>query len=400
MHILFTVPEPATPRAYRLNPAFANSLRQALQGSGPSGAFGLLCDDGAAAQTVTMAELDAWARGQWEAILYFMVGSVGAALNSKAGARATSSMKKILEMGNFVSVRGGRVNITKQGFAFLLDEANTQVWTLLIVYLGSAESVRIPDSTLCSLMVTQLQMDPVEMLSFLFMLGSLEFGKAYSTKRLTDTQKHMLDDLNDFGIVSRVSSDPSRFYPTRLATTLTSSETMSILSDVSSITSMRGNGYIVLETNHRIYAYTSSPLQVAVLNLFVKLTGRQANFIAGKLTKDSVQRAISYGITADQIISYLASNAHGQLRRNKTILPPTVVDQIRLWQIEGDRMLATPGYLLKQFPGQKDYKEMVDYAEALGVLVWRNDEELCFFASSVEQLSAYMQKKAANNAAK
>jgi transcription initiation factor TFIIH subunit 4 len=150
MHILFTVPEPATPRAYRLNPAFANSLRQALQGSGASGAFGLLFDndDQRADPPATTARLDAWARGQWEAILYYMVGSVGAALNSKAGARATSSMKKILELGNFVSVRGGRVNITKEGFAFLLQEANTQVWTLLIVYLGSAESVGIPGSAI------------------------------------------------------------------------------------------------------------------------------------------------------------------------------------------------------------------------------------------------------------
>jgi transcription initiation factor TFIIH subunit 4 len=248
--------------------------------------------------------------------------------------------------------------------------------------------------------MTQLQMDPVEMLSFLFMLGSLEFGKAYSTEKLTATQKHMLDDLNDFGIVLRLSNNDGRFYPTRLATTLTSSDTTSILSDAGSITSMRGNGYIVLETNHRLYAYTSSPLQVAVLNLFVKLTGRQANFIAGKLTTDSFQRAISYGITSDQIISYLATNAHGQLQKNKTVLPPTVVDQIRLWQIEGDRMQATPGFLLTQFPSEQEYKETVEYAEALGVLIWRNDEKHCFFASSVEQLSAYLRKKSARNGAK
>ena len=33
-------------------------------------------------------------------------------------------------------------------------------------------------------------------------------------------------------------------------------------------------------------------------------------------------------------------------------------------------------------------------------LVWRNDEKLCFFASSVEQLSAYLRKKSARNGAK
>src|ERR1700753_2953629 len=242
-------------------------------------------------------------------------------------------------------------------------------------------------------------MNQDDMLAFLFMLGSLELGQDYSTRHLTETQTIMLDDLTDFGIVYRPQNDDSRFYPTRLATTLTSSDTISILGDGSSV-SGHGRGHIILETNHRIYAYTSSPLQVAVLDLFVKLHSRFPNLVSGKLTKDSVQRAISYGITSDQIISYLTANAHPQMQKQHPILPPTVVDQIRLWQIEGDRMKTTTGFLLKEFATVQEYKDTAQYADTLGVLVWKNDAKMCFFASKIDQLQVYLKNKSAAAAAK
>ena len=44
-------------------------------------------------------------------------------------------------------------------------------------------------------------MDPVDILHFLFLLGSLELGQDYDMKSLTPTQKGMLEDLRDYGIV-------------------------------------------------------------------------------------------------------------------------------------------------------------------------------------------------------
>lgn len=44
-------------------------------------------------------------------------------------------------------------------------------------------------------------MDSVEVLHFLMMLGSLELGQDYSKETLTPTQKHMLEDLREYGIV-------------------------------------------------------------------------------------------------------------------------------------------------------------------------------------------------------
>jgi transcription initiation factor TFIIH subunit 4 len=90
---------------------------------------------------MSIEDLDVWARGQWESILYYMVGSTGAAMNT-GGSKIFSGTKKLLRMGNFVTVNGERAAITKEGFTFLLQDANAQVWSLLIVYLDNSSSVR------------------------------------------------------------------------------------------------------------------------------------------------------------------------------------------------------------------------------------------------------------------
>ncbi|KAL9629632.1 MAG: hypothetical protein Q9164_006794, partial [Protoblastenia rupestris] len=199
-------------------------------------------------------------------------------------------------------------------------------------------------------------MDEVEVLSFLFMLGSLELGLPYSKANLTDTQLQMLQDLGDYGIIYQPSALTANvFYPTRLATSLTS-DINGLRSSSLASASDHNRGYIVIETNYRIYAYTSSNLQIAILSLFARLITQYPNMVAGKITRESIRRAVSMGITSDQIISYLTTHAHPQMHnKNSTILPPTVVDQIRLWQLEGDRMKATVGFLFKDFNSQAEY---------------------------------------------
>ena len=61
-----------------------------------------------------------------------------------------------------------------------------------------------PRVTVCQtlkLWILQLHMDAVDILHFLFLLGSLELGQDYDIKSLTPTQKGMLEDLRDYGIV-------------------------------------------------------------------------------------------------------------------------------------------------------------------------------------------------------
>lgn len=95
-----------------------------------------------------------------------------------------------------------------------------------------------------------------------------------------------------------------RFYPTRLALNISSKR-----SAVAAITSdnecAQDHCNIIVETNYRIYAYTDSNLQVALLGLFTELLYRFPNLVVGVLTRDSIRQAFRGGITADQIISYL-----------------------------------------------------------------------------------------------
>lgn len=240
-------------------------------------------------------------------------------------------------------------------------------------------------------------MDSVDVLSFLFMLASLDLGRAYSTQTLTKSQTQMLQSLTSFGLLYISPTSPSQYYPTRLATTLTSdaSALRSISSAFTSASQSNdiSKGFIIIETNYRLYAYTSSPLQIAVLSLFTKLQTRYPNMVSGRVTRDSIRRAIQHGITSDQVISYLNTHAHPQLRKNTPVLPPTVVDQIRLWQIENERMKATAGFLFKDFTSQKEYEGPCRYADEIGVRVWKSDARRMFFVTRHEQIANYIKSR-------
>ncbi|OQO10826.1 hypothetical protein B0A48_04127 [Cryoendolithus antarcticus] len=378
--------------AYVLAPQFAQALRRALTGGGEHGSFGVPAtvrpQDGQ--EKVSISFLDTLARRQWEAILYFVVGSASASLVGEVP--VSEGTKALLERGGFVSRHGKRIAITKQGFEFVLQEINAQIWTFLIVYLE---------------MAPQLQMDPIEVLAFLFTLGSLELGTPYSTATLTSTQHQMLEDLSDFGLIHRPPSTPSLYYPTRLATTLTSDASAlpnSSLSPQATSTTQPApgssdKGYIILETNYRLYAYTSSPLLISILSLFAKLKTRYPNLTTAKLTQSSIKSAIQSGITADQIILYLTTHSHPVIRNQTPILPPTVVDQIRLWQLQDERMKSSEGFLIKDLGSEADFEAAVRYAEALGVLKKVFRGKGWFFVSRMEQMGRYFKGVAARRKA-
>ncbi|KAI4117958.1 MAG: hypothetical protein LQ345_001885 [Seirophora villosa] len=380
LQILKRSAEPGKPRSYMLTNPFASSLRQALTGGGNHKSFGI--PSGVHSKDeVTISQLDDFARKQWEGVLGYMVGSTGIGLRDE-GANLSPSVKHLLQYGGLVDVKGRNVDITQDGFAFVLQEVNAQVWTILVLYLENAE---------------QLGMDHVDVLSFLFMLGSLELGQAYSKANLTETQLQMLLDLRDFGIIYQDRPQSNNYYPTRLATTLTSDagalRSASAGFDSALRSSTNDKGFVFIETNYRLYAYTSSPLQIAILSLFTRLSTRYPNMISGKMTRESIRRAINMGITGDQIVDFLYTHAHPQMRKMENVLPPTVVDQIRLWQIEGERMKSTVGFLFKDFSTAAEYEGPCQYARDIGVLAWKNDAKRMFFVTKHEQIAAYLKSK-------
>ncbi|TFY80654.1 hypothetical protein EWM64_g3359 [Hericium alpestre] len=147
-----------------------------------------------------------------------------------------------MEIPNLRECSGSQLQITSSGFQFLLHTPHAQLWELLLQYLHMAE---------------ERQMDLVEVLSFLFMLSTMELGRDYSTESLSETQKAMLEDLRDYGLIWQRKASSRRFSPTRLATTLTSS-LPPLPTATGEGTNGQAQGFIILETNYKVYAYTSS----------------------------------------------------------------------------------------------------------------------------------------------
>jgi len=331
--------------------SFRCHFRQALTGGGNHQSFGVPSSE-PDSHAVDVAFLDKYANDQWETILHFMVGS-------DRPVKPSDSVLALLEQGNLMIRSGskGKMTITSRGFQFLLEEVNTQLWGLLLKYLEMAEA---------------REMDLVEVIGFLFMLGSLELGRDYSTSNLSIGQRQMLQDLSAYGLIYQRKSSSSRYYPTRLATTLTSSAPPLI----SASHAEEEKGFLILETNYRVYAYTSNPLQIAVLNLFITLKSRFANLVIGSITRESVKAALKNGITAEQIVAYLNAHAHPQMRKQDPLLPPTVTDQIRLWELEKNRVQSNNGYLYDDFRAEGDFNLVRDYARQLDVVVWEASPDL------------------------
>ncbi|KAF8621997.1 hypothetical protein AX15_007351 [Amanita polypyramis BW_CC] len=344
-----------------LNPTFKSSFRQALTGGGTSGSFGVSVEKDEKHPPPTIEVLDSYALERWETILHYMV-------SSGSGQQPTKPSQGVLYLlqrsGLMSTFHGAALQITSAGFQFLLHTPHAQLWDLLLQYLHMAE---------------ERQMDLVEVLGFLFMLSTTELTREYTTENLSETQKTMLEDLRDYGLVWQKKPSSRRFSPTRLATTLTSSSPP--LPTSAGTSSGPQEGFIVLETNYRLYAYTDNPLQTAVLNLFVSLKYRFPNLVVGSITRDSVKKALINGITADQIISYLVTHAHPQMRKNNPLIPVTVQDQIRLWELEKNRLRSDEGYLYTAFASQADYEYVLKYAKELGVVLWENSMKRCFFGS-------------------
>lgn len=64
---------------------------------------------------------------------------------------------------------------------------------------------------------------------------------------------------------------------------------------------------------------------------------------------------------------------HEHAVHTKSPLPPTIVDQIRLWENERNRFTFTEGYAYNQFLSQGDFVTLRDYAQSIKVLIWQNE---------------------------
>ena len=78
-----------------------------------------------------------------------MVGSAEGVTVASQAAKVSEGVKTLLVGGGLVA---GKKNpsITQEGFAFVLQDVNAQVWTILLLYLEASQAVWTPSLYNCT----------------------------------------------------------------------------------------------------------------------------------------------------------------------------------------------------------------------------------------------------------
>jgi len=351
--------------AWGLKPSFKANLYSAVFGEAASSTGLVQVNDqgGQQADSDFIEKLDKYAIDRWESVLKYIVNP----RDSKG--TISLSTKEILKHADLMKSISGHesdsesVVLTASAFQFLLWNRRLQIWYFIIQLLEYSQ---------------KNNQDISECLMLLFELSFSTFGKPYSCENFTPVKEFFLQELRTIGLVYMKTRKEKRFYPTRftiqLANGLSEEDEQSVLS--------HDNGFIVVETNYRVYAYTNSQLQISLLALFTELMYKFPNMVVGLITRDSIREAFQMGITAHQIVSFLRTNAHPQMCARKPVLPVVVVDQINMWQAEKNRFKFTDGVFYGQFNTSRDFEMLKKYAKDLGALVWSNDAKRNMFVKA------------------
>nr|CAG4635405.1 EOG090X04KD [Artemia franciscana] len=311
--------------------------------------------------------LDSYATERWNAVLQYIVSiekskecgtsTDAAKILHHAGLMNRIELQRPGVQGGTYHLRyhktndKGELEVTRDGFQFLLMDTNSQVWYFILQYLESLE---------------ERKQDLVECLSFLFQLSFTTLGKDYCTRNMNDKIAEFIQHLREFGLLFQRKRKDGRFYPTRLA--------LSVIPGASSHRlEMENQSYMIVESNYRLTAYTDSELQIALISLFAEPMYRLPGTLFSVITRDSVREALKHGITAAQIIAFIKSHAYRDKMRDDPAINPVVADQIRLWELERERLTSQEGVLYNQFLSAPDFELLRNYAKQINVLVWESE---------------------------
>ncbi|SCN63628.1 RNA polymerase II transcription factor B subunit 2, putative [Plasmodium chabaudi chabaudi] len=125
---------------------------------------------------------------------------------------------------------------------------------------------------------------------------------------------------------------------------------------------------LIIQSNFKVYLYTSSILKINILSHLCELQARTPNMVVGILTRRSVLNAYNSDITADQIIKFLESYSHPGKTKLKSIIPINVITQLKLWEAERHRLTLEDSIVFKNF--EKEYLPHL-YQQ---IVIWANSK--------------------------
>jgi len=103
------------------------------------------------------------------------------------------------------------------------------------------------------------------------------------------------------------------------------------------------------------------------------------NLFVGRLARESCSAAFEAGISAELIVDYLNRNAHPQVhvvRSGAPVLPETVADGVRLWEVEARRLSMSECAMYDKFESRSLFLESLGHAKDHGKVLWVDEAEM------------------------
>ena len=370
----------------RLNPDVQRTLQRALAGGLESPWRGK--DKKGAGHVVSPAVLARDARQQWERVLFFMVRPPGDARGFREERAAMQHVIELLYGAELLRDGGDEGDLlTQSGFEFVLLERSLQLWILTRQRIeGLQATARVPADSV---------------LGFLFRLGSCEVGHACRVKKLDEHERQLLPAFAELGLLVRREK---YFYPTPLASVLVFGDAAAGGGGPGLAEGAGGSGGgeesepelgLVVETNFKVYAFTTSELHAHLLRFFVEVEYRLPNLVVGEITRESAQNAFRSGITAERIIHFLNTHAHERVQGRSPLTPDNVTDQLRLWAKENNRFRSRDAVLYSNFDSLPEFEAARRHASDLHALLWSSTEsqKFCVTEAGHTQLADFLRAR-------
>uniref|UniRef100_A0A0N5C2B2 General transcription factor IIH subunit 4 n=1 Tax=Strongyloides papillosus TaxID=174720 RepID=A0A0N5C2B2_STREA len=364
-------------------------------------------------------DLSEKANERWECILTYL------ALPSPESAKKVSlGTKTLFQETGFVRGRGNfETEIISLGFQFLLLNRIEQLWTYILQYFDFKKQ-NGEDNFHCFEFLLKLTLLVInnEGCKDLSKAGMFYADNVYKdmddeegdvsqagTKSSSNVNPNLqikayniIDDwdeelqnffvhLRELGLVFLRKRKDGFFFLTPLMNNLAVSST--------SIENMqeanKNSGFIIAESNYRVYAYSDNDLQLAILSTFTDMLYRFDDLAVGVLTRDSVRKALSVGITAKQIITFLRSNSKAEcIEKNGPIfcVPITISDQITLWEQERQRIETETAIFMEHFDSETQFRALLNFAKEHDLLLWCNEstKEIIAKESGKERIGHFL----------
>lgn len=324
----------------------------------------------------TQEELTEHAKAKLQKIIFFM-------LNLLPIGEMNEFVIKLLLESNFIEETHSGMSLTVDGFRFILEDISSQIHILLLNYIKMKKS-------------------SPHTLQLIFQL-IMSSESSYKINESTNVDNQMiiniLMELKQIGLV--YLKKMKRFYVTRLMRSFLFGD--DIISASRSLMSQDEDKSIIVETNFRVYCYTSSGLYRAILQLFCKIDVIFPNFIGGIITRERVREAFKKGITAEQISMFLNKHAHEQMyikkdledekedpagilvdprdaapvgvkkadkriSKSASVIPKNVKDQMSIWESEMKCLQRRPGLMIDNFENRDKYDQFKAFLKSSSIM--------------------------------